>query len=286
MADTVDGAARILWTRAQHIYQPWTINLWQTIAERYANEPAVAGYDLLDEPLLSESNSASGGSTVRAFYVTLTNAIRSVDTNHILFACGTDWCGSVAGVQAILPPWDSNMVLVLHDYDNPIDTSVISEMAASAANTTFPSGTANQVRVQIPGLPAWSARWNPTISAGAGGPSRKSTARLALVWAMEVTPLSPMTISEPANYGDVLNYVQNFGTGTSTDLASDCIYDFSFSGCQCSHHKLTYNSGIVTSLTGKSPAIFSLSGCQPVRANCCQAGSKRKHITATISPIP
>jgi hypothetical protein len=76
----------------------------------------VAGYDLLDEPLLSEQTPWIGGAEVRDFYVRTTAAIRSVDPNHILFACGTAWCGSTAGVQAILPPWDNNMVLVFHKY--------------------------------------------------------------------------------------------------------------------------------------------------------------------------
>ena len=114
MSDTPDGSPH-LWTQPE-IYQPWAIHLWQAIAQRYANEPAVAGYDLLDEPLLSETDPASGGATVRAFYVQVTNAIRAVDENHIIFACGTYWCGSAAGLQAILPPWDNNMVIVFHKY--------------------------------------------------------------------------------------------------------------------------------------------------------------------------
>src|SRR5271166_6507764 len=114
MSDTPDGIPH-LWTEPT-IYQPWTINLWQAIAQRYANEPAVAGYDLLDEPLLSEKKPNSGGATVRAFYVSVTAAIRAVDQNHIIFACGTNWCGSPAGVKAILPTWDNNMVLVFHKY--------------------------------------------------------------------------------------------------------------------------------------------------------------------------
>jgi len=46
------------------VYQPWATHLWTAIAQRYANETTVAGYDLLDEPLLSETNPASGGSTI------------------------------------------------------------------------------------------------------------------------------------------------------------------------------------------------------------------------------
>jgi endoglucanase len=114
MSDTSDGKPH-LWTQPAK-YQPWAIHLWHAIARRYAEEPTVAGYDLLDEPLLSESKPASGGRVVRAFYVKATTAIRSVDTNHIIFACGTEWCGSTAGMKAILPTWDDNMVLVFHKY--------------------------------------------------------------------------------------------------------------------------------------------------------------------------
>jgi hypothetical protein len=117
MSDTVDGQPH-LWTQPS-IYQPWTIHLWQAIAQRYANEPAVGGYDLLDEPLLSENNPLKGGAEVRDFYVRTTQAIRSVDAHHIIFACGTSWCGSAAGVQALLPTWDNNMVLVFHKYWDP-----------------------------------------------------------------------------------------------------------------------------------------------------------------------
>ena len=91
MSDTPDGIPH-LWTQPE-IYQPWAIHIWQAIAQRYANETAVAGYDLLDEPLLSEADPVSGGPQVRDFYVRATAAIRAVDPNHIIFACGTSWCG-------------------------------------------------------------------------------------------------------------------------------------------------------------------------------------------------
>ena len=117
MSDTADGQPH-LWTQPE-VYQPWTIHLWQAIARRYANEPTVGGYDLLDEPILNERHPVEGGAKVRDFYVRTTQAIRSVDTHHIIFACGTSWCGSPAGVRAMLPAWDDNMVLVFHKYWDP-----------------------------------------------------------------------------------------------------------------------------------------------------------------------
>ena len=123
MSDSEDGKPH-LWSEPG-IYQPWTIHLWQAIAQRYANEPTVAGYDLLDEPIPDEDHPERGGAEVRAFYVKTTEAIRSADRNHIIFACGTDWCNSAAGMKAILPPWDSNMVLVFHKYKDRNDQSSI-----------------------------------------------------------------------------------------------------------------------------------------------------------------
>jgi len=49
MADARNRRAR-LWTQPQR-FQPWTIALWRAVAQRYADEPYVAGYDLLDEPV-------------------------------------------------------------------------------------------------------------------------------------------------------------------------------------------------------------------------------------------
>ena len=52
MGDTTDGVAH-LWSEPAK-YRQWTINLWQHIAQRYANEPYVMGFDLFDEPYSNE----------------------------------------------------------------------------------------------------------------------------------------------------------------------------------------------------------------------------------------
>src|SRR5579859_3320555 len=70
-----DGAGEAkLWTEGK-VYQPWTLHLWQKIAERYAGETTVGGYDLFDEPIPPKGHEKD----VRAFYLSLTKAIRQVD---------------------------------------------------------------------------------------------------------------------------------------------------------------------------------------------------------------
>jgi len=62
-------------------YMDQTVALWETVAARYKDNPAVAMYDLLNEPLGKE------GATTRKqwdFYDRLYKAIRAVDPNHII----------------------------------------------------------------------------------------------------------------------------------------------------------------------------------------------------------
>lgn len=66
-----------VWTNST--YQTMTINLWKAIAAHYNGNPTVAAYDLLNEPVSSSSTL-----TIKAFYNTLYNAVRSVDANHII----------------------------------------------------------------------------------------------------------------------------------------------------------------------------------------------------------
>jgi len=206
MSDTVDGKPH-LWTEPD-TYQPWTIHLWQAIAQRYADEPAIAGYDLLDEPLLSEHDPASGGSTVRAFYVKASAAIRAVDTHHILFACGTEWCGSTAGMKAILPPWDDNMVFVFHKYWDKNDQASIQGFL--------------DIRSRY-GVPLW----NGETGENDPGWARDMVRLLAdhdIGWSWWTYKklngdTQPCAIPEPAGYDKILRFVKGKGRQPSESTA-------------------------------------------------------------------
>lgn len=60
--------------------------VWRRIAAMYANEPAIAGYDLLNEPWIYTSIIPTlTYEHVDAFYLKVIQAIRMVDRNHIFF---------------------------------------------------------------------------------------------------------------------------------------------------------------------------------------------------------
>ena len=60
--------------------------VWVSIAEIYANEPTIAGYDILNEPTLYIYNDqGANASSITQFYSKVLNAIRQVDNKHIVF---------------------------------------------------------------------------------------------------------------------------------------------------------------------------------------------------------
>ena len=96
-----------LWESAEN--RSKTVALWRRIAERYKDEPVVAGYDLLNEV----NWNLPGGSLLRSLYGQITDAIREVDTKHIIFIEGNWFANDFTGLT---PPWDDNMVYSPHKY--------------------------------------------------------------------------------------------------------------------------------------------------------------------------
>jgi len=106
-----DGEAR-LWTEPD-VYWPRLTALWRRVAERYAGNPYIIGYDLLNEPLLRRYEGIDEGD-LRTLYVQLTEAIREVDTGGIIFIEGDDWAQNFRMLEPI--DWDPHLVLAFHSY--------------------------------------------------------------------------------------------------------------------------------------------------------------------------
>ena len=102
-----DGTAR-LWLEDE--YKELTIQIWQEIAEYYAEETLIGGYDLINEPVLPNGVSLE---EFRQLYIDITDAIREVDNNHIVYIEG-NWYGT--DFSGLTPPWDDNMSYSFHKY--------------------------------------------------------------------------------------------------------------------------------------------------------------------------
>lgn len=100
-------------------YQDQLIALWKTIALRYRDEPAVAGYDLLNEPLPERTGAArTYKAQLEPLYRRITQAIREIDSRHMIILEGADWANDWS---VFTHPFDSNLVYQFHYYcwDNP-----------------------------------------------------------------------------------------------------------------------------------------------------------------------
>ena len=111
-----DGIAR-LWLEEDK--KELTVEIWREIAEYYSDNTLIGGYDLINEPVLPQ------GVTLGEFkqlYIDITQAIREVDQNHIVFIEG-NWYGT--DFSGLTPPWDDNMSYSFHKYWGETDISTI-----------------------------------------------------------------------------------------------------------------------------------------------------------------
>jgi aryl-phospho-beta-D-glucosidase BglC (GH1 family) len=94
------------------------IGVWRKLAERYRDEPAVLGYDLLNEPIPNVSAYAPYKARLEPFYRKAVAGIRELDAQHVIFLGGAVWDTdfSVFG-----PPFAPNLVYTFHKYWNPTD---------------------------------------------------------------------------------------------------------------------------------------------------------------------
>jgi len=102
--------------------QDKTVALWKELAKRYANEPYIGGYDILNETNWGFDNPEDKRGTeekrnipLRDFFIRLTKAIREVDKHHIIFLEGNGFANNYRGM---FPLWDNNLVISFHKYGN------------------------------------------------------------------------------------------------------------------------------------------------------------------------
>lgn len=171
------------------------VNLWVTIAKRYKDEPTVAGYDLLNEPLPARTGAAKEyKAQLEPLYKRITKAIREVDSKHIVIVEGADWANDWS---VFTKPFDKNMVYQFHYYcwDTPATLKSIQQYLD------------------------YRARFNAPVWVGETG-ERDNTIYWATTeyfeknnigwsfwpWKKMETSNTPFSIKQPADWGTVIAY--------------------------------------------------------------------------------
>jgi endoglucanase len=104
----------------QHLHFQERFNaLWQQFALRYRGNPAVAGYNLMNEPVTGAPYGRFGKDTpsdweaINQVYANAVEAVRAVDDEHIIFLEGDHFSQRFSGLT---PPFAPNLVYSNHDY--------------------------------------------------------------------------------------------------------------------------------------------------------------------------
>ena len=82
----VDAEGNLLETEHYKENQARLVALWTEIARRYADEPAIIGYNLFNEPVVPQRETAEATvAQLQRLMQRIADGIRTVDANHILF---------------------------------------------------------------------------------------------------------------------------------------------------------------------------------------------------------
>ena len=123
------------WLFADGSAQRSTIDLWKSIAHRYRNQPAVLGYDLLNEPLPQFPAMRQFDRKLEPLYKQIAAAIRTEDGHHAIILGGAQWD---TDFNVFGPPFDSNLIYQFHTYWAAPEQSTIQKFVDFRARNNVP----------------------------------------------------------------------------------------------------------------------------------------------------
>jgi endoglucanase len=104
--------------------QKQTIEIWTRIARHYRDNPTVLGYDLFNEPIPPFPQITRYNSQLEPLLRRITEAIRTVDSNHVVILTGSQWD---TNFKLLGRPFDKNAMYTFHKYWMPPRQRAIQE---------------------------------------------------------------------------------------------------------------------------------------------------------------
>jgi hypothetical protein len=114
--DNIDDSYGYPWLFESPNAQNQLIAIWVKIASRYAHEPVILGYDLMNEPIAPYfERKDSLNKLLEPLYRRAVEAIRKVDRNHVILLGGSQWNGTF---EEVFTDWkfDDNIMYTCHHY--------------------------------------------------------------------------------------------------------------------------------------------------------------------------
>lgn len=126
--DNIDDSYGYPWLFESANNKELFCSIWKQIAMRYANEPIVLGYDLLNEPIAHyfKNDYDKLNTALEPLYKRCTDSIRMVDQNHIIMLGGAQWNSNFKVFKD--SKFDDNIMYTCHRYKNDTLRSHIQDL--------------------------------------------------------------------------------------------------------------------------------------------------------------
>ena len=188
------------------------LDLWVKIASLYKDEPTVAAYDLLNEPLPKRTGALDRyKELLEPLYQRLTHAIRTVDQRHMITLEGGDWANDWTVFSQC---FDNNLVYQFHYYcwDRPNNLKSIGQYLA------------NRRRL---GAPIWCGETGEKDNAIYWGTTDYFEANNVgwsfWPWKKMETRNTPYSIKTPAGWDQIAAYSRGGGSKPSLEIAQKAL---------------------------------------------------------------
>lgn len=171
------------------------VEMWRLLAKRYADEPAIGGYDLINEPLPKWNSQYNH--LLLPLYRRLIATIREIDQKHVIILEGAHWATDFSVFEDFTREEAAdNIVLQFHKYWSDPDEESITQFVEVGKRLNVPlwMGEGGENNLQ------WYTYVFPMYE------------RLGIGWCfwsykkMEV-PNSPVTFAQPAKWNRVIAYL-------------------------------------------------------------------------------
>lgn len=135
--DNIDDSYGYPWLfespRAQQLF----CDIWEKIAEHYASEPVILGYELINEPIAHFfENKDSLNARLEPLHKRAVEAIRRHDRNHIVLIGGSQWNGNFEPFSDW--KYDDKIMYTCHRYGGDATKDAIGSIIAFRDSTGLP----------------------------------------------------------------------------------------------------------------------------------------------------
>ncbi len=135
--DNIDDSYGYPWLFESEAEQVEFCNIWRSIAERYANEPVILGYELINEPIPNYMpNQDELNALLEPLHKRAVAAIREVDKNHIILLGAPQWnCNFKPFTDWT---YDDNIMYTCHRYGGASTPEAIASYIEFRDKTNLP----------------------------------------------------------------------------------------------------------------------------------------------------